>query len=517
MSKITIDPVTRIEGHLRVEVEQRDGRVTEARCSGTLARGLELIFRGRDPRDIPILAQRICGVCPQAHATASAMALDDAFGLAADIPPNGALLRDIMLGANYLQSHVLHFYHLAALDYADVTAVADYDGNDPDLVAVKDFIGRGVLEPFVPRYEGDYRLNKEQNIAALSHYLRALRVRKACHELRSLFGGKAPHQGTVNVGGVTTQVTRDQMAAALSYVREVAEFVRSCYLPDILMLAEAYPDYLEIGTGCSRFLSYGVFGEKGLFLSGRYDLEEGQLCPLDAEKITEDVTNSYYAEETSGLHPSRGDTVPVPGKEGAYSWLKAPRYEGEPCEVGPLARVAISVKGGSEVVAEELSALCDKAGLDAKGTVEDVVRPLNSTLGRHAARALEAKIVAERMQDWILKLQPGEPCVLPVEVPQEGSGFGLTGAPRGALGHWVTIEDGKVANYQAVVPTTWNGSPRDAQGVPGPIEQALQGDQIRDVENPFEVVRTIRSFDPCLACSVHVARKKGAWEAVLPV
>jgi hydrogenase large subunit len=502
--------MTRIEGHLRVEVEQEDGRITEARCGGTMARGLEVIFGGRDPRDIPILAQRICGVCPQAHATASAMAMDQAFGVVGQIPTNGALLRDIMLGANFLQSHVLHFYHLAALDYVDVAAVADYGGSDPDLVSVREFIERGALEPFVPRYEGDYRLSKEQNVAAVKHYLAALQVRKNCHELLALFGGKMPHQCTVNVGGVTTQVSADKMTAALSYVREVEDFVRTCYLPDILMLAEAYPDYLGIGAGCSRFLSYGVFGEEDLFLSGLFDASADRLGPVEPDAITEDVRNSYYDDQTNGLHPSEGKTVPLAEKEGAYSWLKAPRYGGDPCEVGPLARAVVSYKGGSGRIRGAVDDLCARAGISD-------LDALNSTLGRHAARALETLIVTERMQEWLLKLQPGEPCVLAVEVPEEGVGAGLTGAPRGALGHWVTIREGRVANYQAVVPTTWNGSPRDSAGVPGPMEQALEGEPIRDVDNPFEVVRIIRSFDPCLACSVHLARRKGTWRVTLPV
>jgi len=498
-STITIDPMTRIEGHLKVEVEQQDGRVSQARCSGTMARGLELIFRGRDPRDIPILAQRICGVCPQAHATAAAMAVDDAFGIADQVPPNGVLLRDIMLAANFLQSHVLHFYHLCALDYVDVTAVAGYTGNDPDLKAVKDFVARGQLAPFVPRYEGDYRLSAEQNVAAVKHYVEALKVRANAHEMLALFGGKMPHQCTVAAGGVTTQVSLDRMVRALSYAREIEEFVTGTYLPDVLMVAEAYPDYFDVGAGCGRFLCYGVFSEQGLFPAGLVD-EGMQLKPLSPEMITEDVKNSYYDDAANGLHPSEGQTVPAPGKDGAYSWLKAPRYDGKPCEVGPLARMAVGYLAGSSEVRNAVDGLLSKAGVDPM--------KLNSTLGRHAARALEAAIVARKMQDWIMKLQPGEPCNVKVNVPEAGHGVGLTGAPRGALGHWVTVADHKVANYQCVVPTTWNGSPRDAAGAPGPIEQALEGDVIRDVDNPFEIVRTVRSFDPCLACSVHVARRK---------
>jgi hydrogenase large subunit len=505
MSKITIDPVSRIEGHLRVDVDVENGRVAEARCAGTMARGLELIFRGRDPRDIPILAQRICGVCPQAHATASAKAMDQAFGIADQVPPNGRLLRDIMLACNFLQSHVLHFYHLAALDYVDVTAASGYAGGDADLRAVGEFVSRGVLEPFVPRYEGDYRLSKEENLRCVKHYVQALQARRSCHEMLALFGGKMPHQCTVAVGGVTTQVAADKMAAALAYAREVQEFVEGCYIPDVLMIAKAYPDYAEIGCGCSRFLSYGLFGENP-FKAGLVD-ETNAFHPLAPDRITEDVKNSYYADGADGLHPSEGRTEPQPGKQGAYSWLKAPRYEGKPCEVGPLARVMVSYVAGSPEVKDAVDGLCRQGSLS--------LQALNSTLGRHAARALEAGIVVRKLQELIVQLKPGEPCVLKVEVPAEGVGAGLTDAPRGALGHWVSIKDGKVANYQAVVPTTWNGSPRDAGGTPGPMEQAIQRCPVRDVENPFEIVRTIRSFDPCLACSVHVARPKGAGPAVV--
>ena len=321
----------------------------------------------------------------------------------------------------------------------------------------------------------------------------------------ALFGGKMPHQCTVAVGGVTTQVAADKMAAALAYAREVQEFVEGCYIPDVLMIAKAYPDYAEIGGGCSRFLSYGLFGEEP-FKAGLVD-EMNAFHPLAPDRITEDVKNSYYADGADGLHPSEGRTEPQPGKQGAYSWLKAPRYEGKPCEVGPLARVMVSYVAGSPEVKDAVDGLCRQGSLS--------LQALNSTLGRHAARALEAGIVVRKLQELIVQLKPGEPCVVKVEVPAEGAGAGLTDAPRGALGHWVSIKDGKVANYQAVVPTTWNGSPRDAGGTPGPMEQAIQGTPVRDVENPFEIVRTIRSFDPCLACSVHVARPKGAGPTVV--
>jgi len=509
-STITIDPVTRIEGHLAVHVECEDGLITHARCSGTLFRGLELVLGGRDPRDAPILAQRICGVCPQAHATASAMALDEAFGITEQVPANGRLLRDIMLGANYLQSHILHFYHLAALDYVDVTAVKDYGGSDSDLRAVKSFIAGGHLAPFVPRYEGDYRLTSDENLAAVKHYVEALEARRSAHELVAVFGGKMPHQCTVNVGGVGTGVTADKIMRALSYARHLAEFIERCYIPDVLLVAERYPDYLEVGAGCGRFLSYGAFDGMGEPLISRGVVEaQGEAVELDRNSISEQVASSRYAEASVGATPFESSTVPDADKEGSYSWIKSPRYDGQPCEVGPLARMMVCCARNNATVKPTVEAALRSAGLQ--------LAQLNSVLGRHACRALEAKIIANAMQQWLMNLKPGEPCTLKVQVPDSGRGAGLVDAPRGALGHWVTIEGGRIKNYQAVVPTTWNGSPRDAGGVPGPMEQAIENEKLRDADNPFEVVRIVRSFDPCLACAVHVLGRGARRRVELPV
>jgi len=509
-STITIDPVTRIEGHLAVQVEQEDGRIKEARCSGTLFRGFEIILAGRDPRDAVILTQRICGVCPQAHATTSARAVDEAFGITDQVPPNGLLLRDVMLAGNYLQSHILHFYHLAALDYVDVTAVAGYAGSDSDLLSVKNFIGRGHLEPFVPRYEGDYRLSAEENTAAVKYYVEALEARKNSHELVALFGGKMPHQCTVAAGGVSTQVTADKVVAALAYVRSISEFIDRCYLPTILLVASRYPDYFDVGAGCGRFLSCGEFGAAGEALISSGILEpDGSVAPFEREKIAEQVASSRYADASAGANPFDSTTQPEPGKDGAYSWLKSPRYEGKVCEVGPLARMMVSYVSGNGRVKDAVDGLLKQAGLEAG--------KLNSVLGRHAARALEAKLVAQVAEEALLALKPGEPCNVAVTVPDAGQGAGVCEAPRGMLSHWVTVEGGKIKNYQCVVPTTWNGSPRDGQGQPGPIEQAIEGETLKDVENPFEVVRVIRSFDPCLACAVHVQGREGGVSVRLPI
>jgi len=507
---ITIDPITRIEGHLKVECVLDDGVVKEARTGGTLFRGFEKIMVGHHPTDAPILTQRVCGVCPIAHATASALALDDAFGIADRIPDNGRIIRNLILGANILQSHILHFYHLAALDFVDVTAVANYRGDDAALQSIRDFIGRGELAPFVPRYEGDYRLSAKQNREATQHYALALNMRRRSHELLAVFGGKMPHQCAIVAGGVTSVPTSDTIGAFLSMLNEVRQFIDSQYVSDVLMVAKAYPDYFEIGAGPGRWLAYGgldletkpadLLKRKRFFASGRAN-GGLQATDVDQARIAEHVRHAWFADETSNKHPSQGETEPEPGKAGGYSWIKAPRYDGAPHEVGPLARTAVAYARGNRGIKGEVNRLLRRFDAEAGA--------LNSTLGRHAARALETKRVADAMADWAMQLKPGEPVAAPFTVPDEGAGMGLTDAPRGALGHWIEIEGGHIARYQLVVPTTWNASPHDDADTPGPMEQALIGTPIRDAENPFEIVRIVRSFDPCLACSIHLATPKG--------
>ncbi|MDI6858655.1 MAG: nickel-dependent hydrogenase large subunit [Dehalococcoidia bacterium] len=511
MGKIVIDPITRIEGHLKIEVIVDDGEVKEARSSGTLFRGLELILKGRDPRDAQRITQRICGVCPTGHAMASTLNLDSAFGVDGKIPENGRIIRNLILGSNYLQSHILHFYHLAALDYVDVTAVAGYEGSDPGLNSVKRFIERGELGPFVPRYEGDYRLSPETNRQAVAHYLQALDIRRKAHEMLALFGGKMPHNVGIVPGGVTEVPTVDKIAAFLWRLNEIRSFIDTVYIPDVIAVATAYADHFQIGRGCGRFLSYGVFDldgsetnlvkRKRLLPSGTVAADDLQPKDLEPAKIHEEVRHSWYADSSSGRHPSQGETSPQLGKDGAYSWLKSPRYDGQVHEVGPLARMLVAYVRGNETA----KSLVD----GALSALEAPVTALFSALGRHAARALETKLVADAMAGWVLQLKPGEPVYAEYELPDEAEGMGLTEAARGALGHWISIKDGRIANYQCVVPTTWNASPRDDRDQPGPIEQALQGTKVKDESNPFEVVRVVRSFDPCLACAVHLITPKG--------
>ncbi|MEW6622944.1 MAG: nickel-dependent hydrogenase large subunit [Bacillota bacterium] len=458
--KITVDPVTRIEGHLKIEVEVANGAVVDAFTSGNMFRGFEIILKGRDPRDTPHFTQRICGVCPVAHGTASVYCLDDAFGIKP--PPNGKIARNLIQGANYIQSHILHFYHLAALDYV----------KGPDVA------------PFIPRYEADYRLTKEKNDIMVEHYLQAMDIRRKSQEMLAIFGGKMPHVMTLTAGGVTENITVEKIELFKKYLTELMDFINNTYIPDVFAVADAYSDWLEIGKGCQNLLSFGLFpirDDYGMFLIPRGTYTQGQWEDLNAASITEDVKHSWYKDETSGLHPSQGQTEPQPLKAGGYSWIKSPRYNGLPHEVGPLARMWIAKE-------PEIIKLGSKAF---------------SVMGRHAARAIELAKIGPAMLEWLDQLEPGKPAISSYTVPKQAQGVGLHEAPRGALGHWITIKDGLIENFQAVVPTTWNAGPRDDKGQRGPLEEALIGTPVADADNPVELLRVVRSFDPCLACSIH--------------
>jgi hydrogenase large subunit len=511
LAKIIIDPITRIEGHLRIEATVENNEVKDARSSGTLFRGLELILKGRDPRDAQRITQRVCGVCPTSHSTAATLNLDSAFGIADKIPDNGRIIRNLILGAAHIADHILHFYHLAALDYVDVTSVADYKDNDSALNSIKTFIKRGELGPFFPRYEGDYRLSKDINIQMVSHYVKALEMRRKAQEMLAIFGGKIPHNMAIVPGGVTEKPTIDKIASFLWRVNELRDFIDNVYIPDVIKVAEVYSDYFEIGRGCGNLLSYGSYDldgknpdlstRKRLFKQGTISADL-KLKPLDAEKINEYVKHSWYDNNTTGRHPSQGVTAPMADKKDAYSWLKAPRYDGNVYEVGPLARVVATYAAGNPVI---------KALVDSTlGHFKASPKVLFSVLGRHAARAIGVKFIADSMPAWLLELRPGEPAYVNYDLPDDASGMGLVEGARGALGHWIEIKDKKIANYQLVVPSTWNISPIDDKGQPGPLEQALIGTKIKDEANPFEIVRIVRSFDPCLACAVHIITPKGS-------
>lgn len=502
-NKILIDPVTRIEGHLAIQIDIDSGRVTGAHSTGEMFRGFEAILKGRSPLDAQVITQRICGVCPVSHGLASIIAQDAAYGVSP--PEDGRVVRNLIQAANYIQSHIVHFYQLAALDFVDIGAIKAYKGNDSTMVELKSWVESRLASstpypaaPFLPRYTGDYIQNTELNLQAIRHYLEALDMRALAHRMAAVFGGKLPHVATLVPGGVTEKVTAEKIAAYQAMLKKLRRFINDSYLSDVVEVAGAFPEYAKIGRGCGNFLVYGVFPEASgggtkFFPSGT--LIDGKLEVFDPGKITEEVRYSFYSSP-SGLHPAKGLTDPDPRKKDAYSWIKAPRYQNTVVEVGPLARVLVSYhKAENLEVKKMVDALLQK--LNAKG--ENLV----SAMGRHAARAIECKIVADRCAEWVDQLKPGEPAFKDFQIPDSASGAGLTEAPRGALGHWLEIRGGKIEKYQCVVPTTWNCSPRDDAGRPGPVEQALVGTPIADPQNPIEAVRVVRSFDPCIACAVH--------------
>lgn len=478
-TKISLDPMTRIEGHLNIEAVVENKKVVEAKSAGTLYRGFEQILVGRDPLDAIQITQRFCGVCPVPHAIASVQALENAFGI---MPPNnGRLIRNIVQGANYIQSHVLHFYHLASLDY--------YRGPD--------------IPPFVPRYEADYRLPNTVRDALVNHYIQAYQIRLKAHELAAIWAGKMPHMASIAPGGVTIIPRIDNITTSLWRLKELTDFIDNVYIPDVMTIAEVYRDYFQIGVGCKNFLSFGLFDldaepevtkRQRFFPMGR--LANGKVESVDPNKITEDIKSSWY-DSPSHLPPGSGETKPNPAKPKAYSWLKAPRYDNQVYEVGPLARMAMAYESKSNLKAVQL--------------IDDSLRALRvgpealySVMGRHLARVVECKLVADELSQMIMQVKLDEPVCTAHQIPDEAQGMGLWCAARGALGHWVNIQNGKIARYQAVVPTTWNASPKDDKGLPGPIEQAMIGTEVEDTENPFALARIVRSFDPCIACAVHL-------------
>jgi Ni,Fe-hydrogenase I large subunit len=504
---LTIDPMTRIEGHLKIKVEVDNSIVTKAYSAGEMFRGFEILLKNRSPLDAPMLTQRICGVCPQAHGQASILALDEAFGVRP--PSNGRLIRNLLLGANFLQSHILHFYHLTALDYVDITAILKYEGHDPKLARIKNWVQNDLDDgyafagaPFLPRYEGNYIEDTDLNIHAIASYVKALEIRRKAHEMLSIFGGKMPHCMTIFAGGVSQKPTVDNIYAFKTRLNEITDFIDHYYIPDVLAIAKAYPDYFNIGKGVGNYLSYGGLylndeQTETLFTPGVYIDENPEV--FNHAYITEHLSHSKYNDDGTGSSPPDGKTIPAPDKPKAYSFLKAPRYNDHVMECGPLARTFIAYVKNSN---QDVSALVNYTLNALNITVED----LNSTMGRHAARAIEAKIVSKRMIDWLDELVPGKPIHTKFDIPDDASGKGLTAAPRGELGHWIKIKNKKIKNYQAIVPTTWNGSPRDDNGNPGPFEQALIHTPVSDSDNPIEIGRVIRSFDPCLACSIHVIK-----------
>jgi hydrogenase large subunit len=560
MAHIVVDPVTRIEGHLRIEAQVEDGVVKDAWSSSTMFRGIEIILKGRDPRDAWVFTQRICGVCTTVHAIASIRAVENAIG--AKPPTNARLLRNLVMSAQMVQDHVVHFYHLHALDWVDVVSALKADPAATAKLAqsisdwpkssaayftgvrnkVADFVERGQLGPFAKGYWGHaaYKLPPEANLMAVAHYLEALDWQREFIRMHAILGGKNPHLQSFLVGGMATPVDPDKQAsinagtiAALhGFIANARDFVKRVYVPDVLAVAPFYLDWAKHGAGVGNFLVYGEYPEDdsdapSLFLPSGVIMNKdlAKIGDFDPAKITEFVTHSWYdyaAGNDKGLHPYDGETKPnYTGPQPPYdrlhtdkkySWLKSPRYNGEPMEVGPLARMLVAYGRGHQQVKQLVGTVLNKLGVGPE--------VLFSTLGRIAARAIETQILADKMSDWTDQLAAnigsGDLRIHdnskwePSTWPKQASGAGFHEAPRGALGHWVRIENGAIANYQCVVPSTWNAGPRDAAGKPGPYEAALLGTPIEDPEKPLEILRTVHSFDPCMACGVHVVDGSGS-------
>jgi hydrogenase large subunit len=560
MAKIVVDPVTRIEGHLRIEAQVDGGQVTDAWSSGTMFRGMELIVQGRDPREAWIWTQRICGVCTTVHAIASVQAVEEALGITP--PPNARIMRNLISGAQYIQDHVIHFYHLHALDWVDVTGALTADpGKTADLAQsispwplsskayftdvqarVKALVDSGQLSIFTNGYWGHpaYKLPPEADLMAVAHYIEALSWQRDVIRMHAVLGGKNPHPQTFLVGGIAAPVdpnspnviNQERMNLMASLLPKMRQFVEQVYIPDVKAVAAFYPEWFGYGAGHKNYMSYGglpngVLNDTANYTFPRGIILDGDLStvhPMDPAKITEAIAHSYYqypGGQDSTLHPFDGVTDPKytgptpPYEElttdAQYSWLKAPRYDGKVMEVGPLARMLVAYGSGNEKV----QALVN-------GTLEALKAPptaLFSTLGRVAARALEAAYLLDWMDTWLAQLgenmNNGDLRIAdtskwdPSTWPAEAQGFGPHEAPRGALGHWVRIKDQKIANYQAVVPSTWNAGPRDEKGQTGPYEASLIGTPVAVDDQPVEILRTIHSFDPCLACAVHVVDATG--------
>ncbi|QYK14607.1 nickel-dependent hydrogenase large subunit [Shewanella rhizosphaerae] len=554
MSKrVVIDPITRIEGHLRIEVEVDENNVVQkAWSSSTLWRGIEVILKGRTPMDVGLIVQRICGVCTYSHYRCGTEAVENALGV--KIPLNAKYLRSLMQTSLYMHDHIVHFYHLHGLDWVDVVSALSADPAAAAQVAlkythnpiaagegelravqerVKGFVETGKLGPFANAYwgNGTYKFTPEQNLIALSHYLKALEVQRVAAEMLAIFGGKQPHPQSLVVGGVTS--VRDMLSPArLQEWKQkhaiVADFINRAYKADIVMAAEAFggePSVLG-GVNVKNFLATNDF----VLADGQYMFDQGVIMNGDLANVTdinpdlikEDVSHAWY-DASEPQHPYDGTTIPnytgfverdtVYGKlptldgDGKYSWVKSPRYQGEPVEVGPLSSLLVSYARGNKVVVDAVNGLLEATGLP--------VEALFTTLGRTAARMLQTVIVAEQglktFDALINNLLVDEATYVKPEIDpsKEYVGHAMIEAPRGMLSHWIRIKNGLVENYQAVVPTTWNAGPVDAAGKVGPYEASLLGLKLEDPTKPLEVIRIIHSFDPCMACSVHVMDYKG--------
>lgn len=562
--RVVIDPITRIEGHLRIELESSAQKITKAWSVSTMFRGIEEIVENRDPRDVWAFVGRICGVCTGTHSIASIVAVEDAIG--ATPPAQGRLIRSMVLASQEVHDHVVHFYHLHALDWVNVVSAATADpqaavdfanaigskwrGNNVERFTkvketVQAILDSGQLSIFTGGYweHPAYKLPPEANLMAVAHYLDALEFQRSMIRINTVFGGKNPHPNFL-VGGMacsidpnsSESINQVQIDQIRSWIAETEEFVKDCYWPDVKAIFGVYADYFDIGAAQPNYLAVGMGGATfagdpaedrhapvigGVKPGFILDNDFGNVLPLDPQKITEYATSAWYtyADGDVGLHPAVGETTvaytgPKPpfdwlGDSEKYTWSKAPRYDDHVVQVGPLARVMLAYAQGHERTLELVDEMKSAAGIK--------VEQFNSTAGRAAARALEAVTTAEHLSEifgeFVENLKKGDIKVFdatkwePKTWPKDSAGFSLVEVARGMLGHWVQVTDGKVAHYQAVVPTTWLAGGRDAKGQPGPYEEALSGTgdhPLHDAEEPLEVLRTIHSFDPCMSCGVHV-------------
>jgi hydrogenase large subunit len=556
MKRITIDPVTRIEGHLRVDCEVDQGRISKAWSSGTMWRGIELILNGRDPRDAWVFTQRICGVCTTVHAIASVRAVENALKL--QVPKNAQYIRNLLIAAHALHDHVVHFYQLSALDWVDVTGVLAADpakasalgesispwkGNSKaQMTAVKEkvkgFVEKGQLGIFTNGYWGHpaMKLAPEVNLLAVAHYLQALDIQRKANMVVAILGAKTPNIQNLAVGGVANAINLDSPSAlnmeklyqVKDLLEEVVAFVHQVYFPDVCAVGGMYAGWTAYGAGVTNYLAVPdlPLDEAGT----RFDLpggtimggDLGSMKPISSftdkyfeENVTESIARSYYEGGTK-LHPYKGETKPkfTGWKEDKqYSWVKAPRFKDQPMQVGPLAQVLVGLAQKHEGITRWATRCLDVAGSVAGAKLGPAV--LHSTIGRHAARAIRCAVLGElALKHWKLLVEnvgKGDTTVFnaPTFPSGEVSGFGFHEAPRGVLSHWTVIDGGKIKNYQCVVPSTWNAGPRDENDKPGPYEASLVGNPVADPEKPLEALRTIHSFDPCLACAIHTHDAEG--------
>ncbi|GAB4222826.1 MAG: nickel-dependent hydrogenase large subunit [Acidobacteriota bacterium] len=562
--RIVVDPVTRIEGHLRIDVEVDGGRVTRAWSSGQMWRGIELILEGRDPREAWLFTQRICGVCTTVHAITSVRAVENALGL--EVPLNAQLIRNLLIMAHMLHDHIVHFYHLSALDWVDVTSalkasprraasiaegLSDWPGNGwRKLAAVHErlrgFVEAGQLGIFANGYWGHpaMKLPPEVNLLAVAHYLDALDYQRKANQVVAVLGSKTPNIQNLAVGGVANAINLDNQATLnmeklyriRSLLEEVRDFVEKVYLPDVCAIGAMYPEWFGYGAGVTNYLAVPDLPRDAR--GAEFDLPGGTIVDGDLgtvrkiksfddeyfrKNVAECIAHSWYDGNWT-RHPWEEETVPRYtdyDPEDRYSWVKAPRFGDRPMQVGPLAQVLVGYATGHEPTRRWVGRAMELA--QAVAGTKLGLEVLHSTLGRHVARAVRACIGAETaLAHWDLlvrNIASGDVAIYnrPEFPPGEQRGFGFHEAPRGTLSHWIVIRDGRIANYQAVVPSTWNAGPRDADDRPGPYEASLVGNPIADPERPLEVLRTIHSFDPCLACAIHTHDATGRRRATVRV